>query len=279
MQLVRESRGTGVQIRLPLAPESPAAGSSGAALPAAGLAGCRAPGMTRRRRGVLMLGLAAVCAGLAASIVDRYADDVAAQVGPLQDVVVARRDVPRGTLVTPAVARAVLEQRRVPLRFAPPRSLRRAAVRRSGTARSPRSRPATTWARRSSARRGRGPRRSAKRRAGAWSRWRSRGRGRSRAALRPGALVDVLVTTDGEQRVAAHVSGAPAARARRLSRLVRRGGARWRGRDRDGAHDAASGGDADRGAELRARGARRPAAAGDVRRLGPTSVTASALGR
>ena len=71
-----------------------------------------------------MLGLAAVCAGLAASFVDRYANDVAAQVGPLQQVVVARRDLPRGTLVTAAVARTALEQRRVPLRFAPPRSLR-----------------------------------------------------------------------------------------------------------------------------------------------------------
>ena len=108
MQLVRESRGTGVQIRLPLAPESPAAGPAGRCAAGFGLAGCRPLGMTRRRRGVLMLGLAAVCAGLAASLVDRYANDVSAQVGPLQPVVVARRDVPRGTLVTPAVARTVL---------------------------------------------------------------------------------------------------------------------------------------------------------------------------
>jgi signal transduction histidine kinase len=39
IQLVRESRGTGVQFCLPLAPESPAAGSSGAVLPASGPSG------------------------------------------------------------------------------------------------------------------------------------------------------------------------------------------------------------------------------------------------
>ena len=70
-----------------------------------------------------MLGLAAVCAGLAATSVDRYADDVAAQVGPLREVLVARRDVRRGTLVSAAVARTAFERRRVPLRFVPPRSL------------------------------------------------------------------------------------------------------------------------------------------------------------
>src|SRR4051794_21442441 len=80
-------------------------------------------GMTRRRRGALLLGLAAVCAALAASSVDRYADDVAAQVGPLQPVLVAARDLPRGTLITPGVARAALVVRRVPLRFAPRRPL------------------------------------------------------------------------------------------------------------------------------------------------------------
>ena len=42
MQLVRESSGTGVQIRLPLAPESPTTGPSGAVLPASG-----SPGIAR----------------------------------------------------------------------------------------------------------------------------------------------------------------------------------------------------------------------------------------
>ena len=42
MQLVRESRGTGVQIRLALAPEWPTAGPAGAALPASG-----SPGVAR----------------------------------------------------------------------------------------------------------------------------------------------------------------------------------------------------------------------------------------
>jgi signal transduction histidine kinase len=39
IQLVRETRGTGVQVCLPLAPESPAASSSGAILPASGPSG------------------------------------------------------------------------------------------------------------------------------------------------------------------------------------------------------------------------------------------------
>ena len=43
IQLVRESRGTGVQMSLPLAPEAPAATSSGAALPAAGPPGLARP--------------------------------------------------------------------------------------------------------------------------------------------------------------------------------------------------------------------------------------------
>jgi pilus assembly protein CpaB len=80
--------------------------------------------MTRRRRGLLMLGAAAVCAGLAGSAAERHAAEVNAQVGPLVPVVVAGEDLPRGALVTPALARNRLSRRRVPARFAPPRALR-----------------------------------------------------------------------------------------------------------------------------------------------------------
>ena len=71
-----------------------------------------------------MLGASAVCAGLAVSAVDRYAGEVEAQVGPLVPVVVATRDIPRGRVVTPAVASASLAERQVPQRFAPPAALR-----------------------------------------------------------------------------------------------------------------------------------------------------------
>lgn len=71
-----------------------------------------------------MLGASAVCAGLAVSMVDRYAEEVDARVGPLVPVVVASSDIPRGRLVTPAVAAASLVERQVPKRFAPPGALR-----------------------------------------------------------------------------------------------------------------------------------------------------------
>jgi pilus assembly protein CpaB len=75
--------------------------------------------VTRRGRGLALLGAAAACAGLAASSVSRYTNDVRAQVGPLVSVVVARAEVSRGTAITPQVAGRSLEQRRVPARFAP----------------------------------------------------------------------------------------------------------------------------------------------------------------
>jgi pilus assembly protein CpaB len=69
-----------------------------------------------------LLGAAGVCAGLSASSVSRYTNDVRAQVGPLVTVVVARGDLRPGAAITPAVARS-LAVRRVPARFAPPRAL------------------------------------------------------------------------------------------------------------------------------------------------------------
>ena len=70
-----------------------------------------------------MLGASALCAGLAVSAVDRYAGEIESHVGPLVPVVVAARDIPRGGVITPAVASASLAARQVPQRFAPPRAL------------------------------------------------------------------------------------------------------------------------------------------------------------
>jgi pilus assembly protein CpaB len=224
-----------------------------------------------------MLGLAAVCAGLAASFVDRYADDISAQVGPLQSVVVARRDMPRGTLVTPAVARTGLLQRRVPLRFAPPRSLqapRQALGYRTlgslaagdyvGEAQlgSPRTAPLRNEARN-----------------GRLVEVGVTGASTIAPALRPGALVDVLVTTDGN-------SGSP----RTYLALQRLELVEFR--DSSGT-EARDGVDATATVRTTLRQAVTLIAAqnfarevrvvprpdGDVRRLGPTSATASGLGR
>lgn len=71
-----------------------------------------------------LLGVAAVCAGLASSIVSGHARDVRAQVGPLTPVLVVRAPVPRGKLFTQANVHRYLAARRVPVRFVPPRSLR-----------------------------------------------------------------------------------------------------------------------------------------------------------
>jgi pilus assembly protein CpaB len=74
-----------------------------------------------------MLGLSAVCAGLAVSLVRDYAQEVRAQVGPLVPVLVARSEIARGKTVTPANASHYISERRVPERFVPPGSFRSAA--------------------------------------------------------------------------------------------------------------------------------------------------------
>ena len=84
--------------------------------------------MTSRRRAAAMLGAGAVCAGLAVSSVDRYAGEVEARVGRLVPVVVATRDVPRGRMLTPPFVSASLSERQVPERFAPPGALRSRAA-------------------------------------------------------------------------------------------------------------------------------------------------------
>jgi pilus assembly protein CpaB len=74
-----------------------------------------------------MLGLSAVSAGLAVSLVEDYAHEVRAQVGPLVPVAIARREIARGRSVTPANVSTYITERRVPERFVPPGSLRRAS--------------------------------------------------------------------------------------------------------------------------------------------------------
>jgi pilus assembly protein CpaB len=76
---------------------------------------------------VALLGLSALCAGVAVSLVDGYASDVRAQVGPLVPVVVATKNLSRGQLITPSATRDHLTVRRVPARFAPPDAFRSAS--------------------------------------------------------------------------------------------------------------------------------------------------------
>jgi pilus assembly protein CpaB len=72
--------------------------------------------VTRRRRASLLLGLALVLGALAATNVSHREAALRTQLGPLTDVVVARRDLPAGRVL----ALADLADRRVPARYAPP---------------------------------------------------------------------------------------------------------------------------------------------------------------
>jgi pilus assembly protein CpaB len=71
-----------------------------------------------------MLGLSAISAGLAVSLVENYAHEVRAQVGPLVPVAIARREIARGRSLTPANLATYVTERRVPERFVPPGSFR-----------------------------------------------------------------------------------------------------------------------------------------------------------
>lgn len=71
--------------------------------------------MSRRRRGLLLVGLALVLGVLAASDVARREAALEARLAPLVDVVVARKDLTAGRRVRPRD----LAVRRVPARFAP----------------------------------------------------------------------------------------------------------------------------------------------------------------
>jgi Flp pilus assembly protein CpaB len=79
--------------------------------------------VSRRARALALLGVAAICAGLSASIVNGYAADLRAQVGPLVPVLVARTDMPPGKVIGPALMRSGLAQKRVPERYVPPDAL------------------------------------------------------------------------------------------------------------------------------------------------------------
>ena len=233
--------------------------------------------MSRRRRGIVILGLAATCGGLAASSVDRYADDVAAQVGPLRPVVVASRDLPRGTLINALTARDSLALRRVPARFAPA-----AALHAPGQAvgyRTLVSLGAGDYVGESQLGIARRRRPQEHRPAGRLVEVGVTGATGIAAALRPGAVVDVLVTTEG--------SGATPRTYLALQRVELVG---FRG---DGGRSAADEGDAT--ATLRvtlrqavtltaaqnfAREVRLvPRARGDAQRVGPIAVSSAALGR
>jgi pilus assembly protein CpaB len=74
-----------------------------------------------------MLGLSAISAGFAVSLVEDYAHEVRAQVGPLVPVAIARREIARGRSITPANVSTYISERRVPERFVPPGSFRSAS--------------------------------------------------------------------------------------------------------------------------------------------------------
>jgi pilus assembly protein CpaB len=72
--------------------------------------------VTRRRRASLLLGLALVLGALAATNVSHREAAIRAQLGPLTDVVVARRALPAGHVLT----LSDLAGRHMPARYAPP---------------------------------------------------------------------------------------------------------------------------------------------------------------
>ena len=224
-----------------------------------------------------MLGLSAVCAGLAASSVDRYADDVAAQVGPLQPVVVVARPLPRGTLITPALAARGLAQRRVPLRFSPPGVLhgpREALGYRTLVSLAPgdyvgQAQLGT-------------PTSGARDRDAVAERLVEvavTGAGTIAESLRPGASVDVLVTTDGDRgppRTYLALQRLPLADFRETGSARGDDGAGATVTLRTSLRQAVT----LTAAQNFAREVRIvPRAPGDRRRLGPTAVSAASLGR
>ena len=157
--------------------------------------------MTRRARIPTLLGVSLACGGLAASMVNGYAGDVRAQVGPLVPVVVARAPIPRGHVFRAAHVANHLAQRRVPARFAPPdglRNPREALGLRTATAIAPggyvgRSQLAAPVARRST------PTVSS---AGRVVEVAVAGMDSVGALARPGSLVDVLVTSNARTYIA-----------------------------------------------------------------------------
>ncbi len=80
--------------------------------------------MSRRSRAIVFGALALVCAGLAAAVAGGYRGGVEAQLGPLEEVIVARAELPARRPLRPADVDRLLESRRVPARFVPPDALR-----------------------------------------------------------------------------------------------------------------------------------------------------------
>jgi len=74
----------------------------------------------RRTRGLALLGAAAACAGIAASSVSRYTNDVRAQVGPLVPVLQATTRLRAGSPVTAVSAGRDFRVSRIPVRYVPP---------------------------------------------------------------------------------------------------------------------------------------------------------------
>jgi pilus assembly protein CpaB len=77
----------------------------------------------RRRRGAVLLALAVAAGGLASSRVERRERGIEAQVGPAVPVVVAAADLRQGQRLDEEAAARALAVRRVPARFAPPDAL------------------------------------------------------------------------------------------------------------------------------------------------------------
>jgi pilus assembly protein CpaB len=153
--------------------------------------------VSRRARAIALLGVAGICAGLAASMVSGYAHDVRAQVGPLAPVLVARTVVPSGRQFTPSNIPKYLTARRVPARFVPAGSLR--LVRDVVGLHSRVSIPAGSYL--SPALLAERSERVARQRGGGFSDTRVvevavEGAAALEDALRPGARVDVLITSD-----------------------------------------------------------------------------------
>jgi pilus assembly protein CpaB len=80
-------------------------------------------GRGRRRRALVLLGLALACGGLAASNVRQRERAVEERVGPLVPAVVARHELPPNTKLSGRRAGRALAVRQVPARFVPPDAL------------------------------------------------------------------------------------------------------------------------------------------------------------
>jgi Flp pilus assembly protein CpaB len=76
--------------------------------------------VSRRARAIAFGAAALACAGLAAAMASGYRSDVASQLGALRPVVVASRTLAPHKPLTPQLAQAALEVRKVPARFVPP---------------------------------------------------------------------------------------------------------------------------------------------------------------